>query len=334
MGLLAKDFWSFKHYLEAKRNKNGGDSGGLAGTVKTAKVADYHGPSPSKPAKQAERGKGWEIGVKMKGEPAPYKGVGTDPGQKKPEKGGFADEGDKDLIYEPEAGIVDKAGEGGSKKTTWPKSKDVPKPAMVKTKGESFLDKTRGMNLAEFAKHVRTGLVDSTGVVNYEQVRNAAVLAAGNRSAMRALVIEAKKAGGLHRLVAALLDMPETYTEIVSRMSVDPSVSRQIVRAMNDQYMEGVGPPAHTDDDEEEEGEAPDMSGDEPADNIEGEDMPPEEAGEEDDEDEPDLNFDSDTGSGGMTGMVDPKPAHQALADAIGKHKMMAKQMQSYMGSY
>src|SRR5499427_10976608 len=112
MALIATDFWTFKEYLVANRK--------LAKTPEKEGVPDYHGPKPTKPDKPATSGDNWSSGVKPKGTPSPYKGPGTDPGQKKGEKGGFADMGDKDLKYEPSAGQVAKAGEGGEKKKTWP----------------------------------------------------------------------------------------------------------------------------------------------------------------------------------------------------------------------
>jgi len=352
MAIIAKDYWTFKEYLDAKRK--------LVTTPKKEDVPDYHGPTPPKPDKPAVSGDNWSTGVKPKGTPAPYKGPGTDPGQKKGEKGGFLHMGDKELVYEPKAGIVDKAGEGGEKKKTWPHVATV-KHAGKKV--ESFLDKTKDMPLPEFAKYVQRQLKEHCGcedkeiphVIAYtsgpyhpdpiQAIKYVAFLASENENIMRALLREARQLGCVDSLVEGLLAIPETYIEIVHRMTVDPGVSNQIVRAMNDQYVtylqhvkEGVGPPAHRD--EEEDSDDPSLDSESEPDNIEGEDQPPgddpepegDAEGPEADTDEP--GFDPDTGSGGMSTGGNGGLAHLNLADAIKKHKEMQKSMATYMGSY
>jgi hypothetical protein len=353
MAIIAKDYWTFKEYLDAKRK--------LVTTPKKEDVPDYHGPKPTKPDKPAVSGDNWSTGVKPKGTPAPYKGPGTDPGQKKGEKGGFLHMGDKELVYEPDAGIVDKAGEGGTQKKTWPKVATV-KHAGKKV--ESFLDDTKDMPLPEFAKYVQKQLKEHCGcedkeiphVVAYtsgpyhpdpiQAIKYVAYLANENEHLMRALLRETRQLGCVDKLVEGLLGIPETYIEIVHRMTVDPGVSNQIVRAMNDQYQsvkEGVGPPAHQD--EEEDAEDPSNDTESEPDNIEGEDQPPgddpepepepdegdEEGGPEGDTDEP--AFDQNTASGGMSTGSNGL-AHLNLANAIKKHKEMQASMAQYMGSY
>jgi len=357
MAILATDFWTFKEYLDAKRK--------LVKTPKKEDVPDYHGPKPTKPDKPATSGDNWSSGVKPKGSPSPYKGPGTDPGQKKGEKGGFADMGDKDLKYEPKAGLVDKAGEGGEKKKSWPNVATV-KHAGAKAHEsllDPFLDRTKDMPLPEFAKYVQRQLTEHCGCENKEiphvvaytsgpyhpdpiqAIKYVAFLANENQNIMRALLREMKRLGSMDRLLEGLLSIPETYSEIVHHMSVDPTVSSRIVRAMNDQILkaEGVGPPAHRDEVDDE--PDPANNAESEPDRIEGEDEPPgddeepeEEEGEEDqpegDTDEP--SFDAATGSGGMTPGEGggTKFAAQNLADAIKKHKEMQQAMSAYMGSY
>src|SRR5262252_3036523 len=345
MALIATDFWTFKEYLDAKRK--------LVKTPKKEDVPDYHGPKPTKPDKPATSGDNSSTGEKPKGSPSPYRGPGTDPGQKKGEKGCFADMGDKALKYKPSAGQVAKAGEGGEQKKTWPNAATV-KHAGAKAHEsllDPFLSRTRDMPLPEFAKYVQRQMTEHCGcedkeiphVVAYtsgpyhpdpiQAIKYIAFLANENSNIMRALLREVKRVGCVDKLVEGLLTIPETYSEIVYNMAVDPAVSNQIARAMNDQLREGVGPPAHRDEVDEEPDPAKDDEMSEP-DNIEGEDSPPGDDEEpEGDSDEP--GFDADTGSGGMTtGEGGDKLAAQNLADAIKKHKEMAKTMSAYMGTY
>ncbi len=362
MAPIENNFFSWMEYLNNKKK--------LVTTPKKEEVPDYDGPTPTKPDKPATSGDHWSTGVKPKGTPAPYKGPGTDPGQKKGEKGGFGDMGDKELKYEPKAGIVDKAGEGGDKKKSWPNVATVKLPGQKKV--EAFLNHTKDMSLAEFAKYIKEQQQcegEMPNVIAYaagpfhpdpiQAIRYVTFLAAENQQIMSALLQEAKRIGCIDKMVDQLLDIPETYTEIVNKMSVDPSVSNQIARAMNDQYQEtkdGSFPKLSKEDEENLDrqdkeqrkvfvdknkeafkkklkniGEAcaPPAHKDETLDD-ETDDHAPDEESEPDNiegeeggsEDTDDPAFDTDTGSGGVTPNESPnKLAHQNLSDAIKKYK-------------
>lgn len=321
------EFKSFSEYMDHKSK--------LVTTPKKEKVPDYSGPNPTSPEKPVESGKHWEAGVKQKGKPSPYRAPGTDKGQRTADGGdkgkGFADMGDEDLVYEPEAGDVDKAGEGGKKIGTWPKSGP-------KTKTEAWLAKTKNLSLSAFAKEVRNGLVEHCGcedkkaphVVAYsvgayhpdpiQAINYVVYLTNENNNILRALMLEAKRRGCLDKYVHQMLQYPETYKALVEAMSdkrEGNSVSTRLTKALNDNYRhhvselsriygEETAPPMHLDD-EEEEGEdsalSPPEGMDEPEEEDEmgdGDEMPDmEDDGEMEDDDMGDSEMEDDADMGG-----------------------------------
>jgi hypothetical protein len=279
MGDKMAERMTFTEYLDSKKK--------LVTKPPVKKVPDYSSQVPVRPEKPAQRGKSWELMVKTKGEPEPYKAPGSDKdpglqaakdgsgkkvkGLKDGSKEGFGDMGDDKLKFKYDTDITT-AGEGGKKVKTWPL-----------TKTEEFLDKTKGMSLAEFTKHLReNNLLEHCGcekkeiphVVAYtsgpfhpdpiQAIKYVTFLSNENENIMRALIREAKRIGCLEKLVEELLDVPETYDQIAMKMDEGPAVAKNLVRAMRHQYanylnelraVEQVGPPMGMGDDDEEEDE-------------------------------------------------------------------------------
>lgn len=306
------EFTSFREYLDHKKK--------LVTTPKKEKVPDYSGPNPASPEKPAESGKNWKAGTKHKGKPAPYRAPGTDPGQRtadgKDKGKGFADMGDDDLVYEPDAGDVDKAGEGGKKLGTWPSG--------PKTKTEAWLAKTRKLSLPDFAKEVRKGILEHCGcenkkaphVVAYsvgayhpdpiQAINYVVYLTNENQNILRALMMEAKRHGCLNKYVNQLLLYPETYQALVEALSdkqEGASINNRLTKALNDHYRhkvselsriygEETAPPMHIDDEEEDDTGLSSPEGDEDADDSEGDDLDGDSEGDE--MSDPDLGDDSE----------------------------------------
>jgi len=266
---MSKTFHSFQEYMT--------DRGKVLSKPPVEATPDYKGPKPKSPAKGATKGKGWEVpNVGKKGTPAAYKS-GTDKAPKKAEKGGFADMGDKALVYEPGDGWyggkdgVSKSEQGvpgGSKSKTWPNTG---------SKTEAFLAKTEGMSTSQFAKHVKKGLNEHCGcenkkaphVVAYsvgafhpdpiQAIRYVTYLANENVNLRHALVREAKRAGCAATLLGELLQLPESYTALAKLIDSEQgeAFSRRLEKAIREnreelrkkaKLHEEVDEPAHKDD--------------------------------------------------------------------------------------
>ena len=264
-----KTFHSFQEYMT--------DRGKVVSKPPVESTPTYKGPKPKSPAKAATKGKGWEVpNVGKKGRPGAYKS-GTDKAPKKAEKGGFADMGDKSLVYEPGdtavggTGSVSKSEQGmpgGSKKTGWPKGG---------SKTESFLAATKGMSTSQFAKHVKKGLNEHCGcenkkaphVVAYsvgafhpdpiQAIRYVTYLANENVNLRHALVREAKRAGCAAGLLGELLQLPESYVALAKLLDSKQGevFSRRLEKAVREnreelrkkaKLHEEVDEPAHDDD--------------------------------------------------------------------------------------
>jgi len=295
-------FKSFSNYISERRKGPSvkqeylDDQGKLVEKPKVRVVADYDGPDPKSPPKS----KGAEDG-------APYRPANAAEKAKKPESGGFADLGDKKLVYDPKT-------EGGSSKMTvlgteigsdWPK-----------TKTENFLHATKNMSSSQFAKYMLESCacdMSNVPTVSYglngkhhphpsEAVRYVTAITGQNIKLMESLVFEMKAQGNLSMLLAVMLEHRDTYnalTNLLEDEEFGPTRAKHFARALS----EAVGPPMGFGDEEEEvppeegeEGEegppmdgeeAPPEEGDDLGDlggeeGEEEEDMPPEE-GEEDD---------------------------------------------------
>jgi hypothetical protein len=207
----------FQEYLD-KNNKLQ-----TSGKVKT--IADYEGKVDTKPVKEKKHkdagGKGQD------GELKPYKG-GTD--AKDPNKGklndGFASKGDKKLKYAPKNGVPAK--EGGKKTATWPK-----------TKTQEWIDRTKGMSLAEFTKNLRSeafkGLDEcACQEAPHNAIKETISVCKCNQKYISALVREMKRNGMFGRLFGEMIQHPEAYKVLAKLMEKDESYSRKLVKAMNE----------------------------------------------------------------------------------------------------
>ena len=214
----------FQEYLDANNKLK------TSGTVK--KIADYEGKVDTKPVKETKHkdagGKGQD------GEIKPYKG-GTD--AKDPNKGkltdGFADKGDKKLKYT----LDDKVGKttdgvpGGKGAATWPK-----------TKTQEWVEKTRHLSLAEFTKAVRDEAfegLENTKEAPHNSIKETVSACKCNKKHVSALVREMKRNGLFGKLVAEMVQHPETFKALSILMERDESYARKLVSAMN----EMIAPP-------------------------------------------------------------------------------------------
>lgn len=207
-----------------------------SGTVKT--IADFEGEVDSKPPKEKKHkdagGKGQD------GEIKPYHagGVAKDPNKGK-NTDGFAEKGDKKLKYEPNTDVPKKVGEGGKKTATWPK-----------TESQEWLEKTRGMSLAEFTKTVRDEALNGLDKCDCKDpvtaVKEAVNVCKCNERYISALVREMKRNGLFGKFFTESLVHPEAFSVLAGLMEQDESYSRRLVRAMN----EMVAPPMGEEEDE------------------------------------------------------------------------------------
>ncbi len=220
---------TFAEYLDNKNKMR--DSGVVQ------QVADYSGPSASKPAKEKKHK---DAGGKGQGDLKPYAG-GTN--AKDPNKGkitgGFADKGDSSLKYTPGKGKLGKSDKkagipGGKEVKSWPKTQE-------------WIDRTKDLSLAEFTKQIQKttskGLDECAcqNVAPLEVVKQTVTLAKANGSVMSSLVREMKRQKTYNKFVAEMLQHEQTYKVIAKFLEHDESYARRLVRAMN----EMVGPPAH-----------------------------------------------------------------------------------------
>ncbi len=263
---LKEGYPKFHEYLAS--------SGKTVEKAPVEKVADYKGPKASRPPKSgawledADR-KGKKKGV---GTPAPYSAPGSDPGQKKGERG-FGDQGAKELVYCPGTDT----GAKGQKQGTWPKH----------TKIESFLSATKDMSTEEYVKAMRDRTIN--GGLEYEAIRYIAT----NPITLTALVREVRRQGNLETLLETLLEIPDAHKILVEALAENPRFQKALSRAMDDNVLEMIGPPMHKDEDEEDEDEESEPTPEGGAhDSLD--DMEPEDDEDEDDDDEEDHEDDDD----------------------------------------
>ena len=218
----------FQEYLDRNNKLNAN------GTVKT--VADYEGKTDTKPVKENKHkdagGKGQD------GEIHPYKG-GTD--AKDPNKGkltdGFADKGDKNLKYQPKTDVPAKVGEGGVKKATWPK-----------TKTQEWVDRTKGMSLAEFTKTIRKESLDGLSEcacqeAPHNSIKETVDVCKCNQKYVSALVREMKRNGLFGKLMKEMVTHPETFKALAILMERDEMYARKLAKAMNEMVAPPMGDP-------------------------------------------------------------------------------------------
>jgi len=182
----------------------------------------------------------------MDGAPKPYKNGkdGTVPSIGK----GLADEGPKDLVYNPN--------------TKMGNSPNIPGGTEVK----SFLDETKHMTTEEFARHMKS----KTGFDAIKSIKDLVKLAETNKNLFFNLAYEVKRNGKLADLLEALLGIPETYPTIAKLVKEDTTEGR--VKYLYNAINEAVAPPVGMDDtddgEEHEDGEEDEMDVEHPDDDA------------------------------------------------------------------
>lgn len=255
---------------------------------------------------------------------SPY--VAKDNKKKNSEKG-LAELGHEECKYEPD-------------------TKNAKKP----TKTESFINKTKGMSIAEFTKYMleecgcgMVGGEDLPSVTAYttgkfqphppEVIRYISVLADKNQGILENLVSTMISMGYLNKLLKAIFEHPQAYEELTALFSDDqdgPSRCGSFVGAMNNSYSkfvqdqaglyESVSSPLGFDDYEDEEGSEESEEGDEEDEDLEDvmDDESPEEDSEDSDESEDMGEEDSEEGDeeenlDGEESLEESKPEERRL---------------------
>lgn len=242
----------FKNFQEYLDNKNK-----LVTTGVEKVVADYDGPVPTKPA-TPEGGK----------EQNPYLPANA---AKKPDtpEDGFANTGDKSLVYEPDTKVPSTPNFGTVVNNDW-----------TKTKTQEWLDRTKGMSLAEFTKtiHKQVSKIKECKVTDRSQaIKYVAECCKGNATTRAALIREMKKSGSFKALIKDLFENSDVYP-ILAKLMVNEEVCQRLANAINEE----VAPPAHKELMKKMSMPTPD----EIPDNISGEEMPPEDSDDPDAEEE------------------------------------------------
>ena len=237
-----------------------------------------------------------------------------------------------------------------------PNTKTAPK---IKTKTESFIEKTKGMSISEFTKYMMQecgcGSVNDDTlpfITAYsagkfqphppEAIRYVTVLADKNQGILENLVSQMISMGSLGKLMKVVFDHPEAYEELTNMMSDEgdgPTRCKSFAGAMNNSYTkflsdqdglyESVSSPVgfeaeDMEGEEEEDFGDEDMEGEEEEDfgdeDMEGEDS---EGSEEDfgDEDSEEKSHEP------MPKRLKKKFAHHHLLDAMKNHESMLKAM-------
>jgi hypothetical protein len=180
-------------------------NGKLVEKPATEIVADYKGAQVNAPEKGKPYKNGKDVTVPSIGK-------------------GLADEGPKDLVYNPNL-------KGGN-------SDNIPGGTNVK----SFLDETRNMSTEEFARHMKGKI----GFDAIKSVKDLVKLSETNKSLFFNLAYEVKRNGKLSDLLEALLGIPETYKTIAQLVKEDATESR--VKYLYNAINEAVAPPIGMDD--------------------------------------------------------------------------------------
>lgn len=225
-------YMTFQEYLD-RNNK-------LKTKASVAQIADFDGSVDSKPAREKKHkdagGKG------QSGESKPYKG-GSD--AKDPNKGqmmdGLAHKGDQKMKYMPDTtqGKDHDNIPGGKKAASWPK-----------TETQDWLDRTKGMSLAEFTKTVRESTLKGLDEcacqeAPHETIKKIVHVCKCNNNNVSALVREMKRNGLFDNLMSEMANHPEAFHAIASLME-DESNARKFAKALN----EMVAPPLGNDSEE------------------------------------------------------------------------------------
>jgi hypothetical protein len=217
-------YMKFQEYLD--RNKK------VSNSAPVKKIADYEGPIDNKPPKEKKHKNSG--GDAPGGGGHPYK-AGSD--GKDPNKGklndGFAGKGDSKLKYTPDTDLPKDVASGGSKVKTWPK-----------TKTQEWVDRTRGMSLAEFTKAIRDEALKGLEECGCQKapdknIKDTVNLCKCNKKNIGAFVREMKRNGLFGKLALEMVQHPETFKVLALAMEKDESYARKLVKAIN----EMVAPP-------------------------------------------------------------------------------------------
>jgi len=234
---------------------------------KIAVVSDYDGPSPAAP----EFGKTPEHsgGKGQSGKVHPYKGGKNAPDPNKGHgKDGLGHKGDKSHHYMPK-----------TQHTNTVSNKELKSYPNIKT--SEWINKTKGLSLAEFAKKVRTqrmkGLDEGTSVA-YDAIRETVSVCQRNYSYIADVVLEMRRKGIFESVFAYMAQQPESMPVVTHLMETDYTFARKLAEAVG----EMVGPPIGDEDHEEDHHDDEDMHHD---DEHEDEDDHDEDDHDEDDED-------------------------------------------------
>lgn len=336
---------SIKEYLDEK---------GKLAAPKVTKVADYTGPDPKAPEAPKTKGKNWDSGTSA-GTPSPYRTPISNNSKSSSEEG-FADKGSKDLVYEPDTETSKDSGylPGG-------------KVVDVKSKTESFINKTKNMSMKEFTEYMveECGCAGMGGedsdlpMVNAyssgkfhpyppEAIKYVVVLADKNEKIMENLVHEMKRSGGLGKIIKSLMEHPEAYDEMTSLFEDGEEGhkrAKKMAGSMADKYSrfldeqnglyETVSPPVGIEDDSEDE-EGNDEDGDmNPQDSDSDEENPDGEENPDMGDDEQGLEKSPDgTDQSSNAKKLKKKFAHHNVIDAMAGHPPMLDAMKSYMNGY
>lgn len=291
-------FRSFQEYLTHDKKIK---------TPATEMVPDYKGPSSSAPPKaEVDKNAG---GAKSNMAPKPYM---ANKMAKNPNKSsdGFADMGDKELVYEPETVVKSSEHE---KLPTWPKTTSV----------SEWLRNTKNMSNSSFI----SGMRNETNNMSYGQIKEAVHLCSKSQANMSQLVMELKRSNLIDSFLSEACKHENTIKAIIEEIKVNNTFQKM----MNEMgYMDGDSSNGEEEDDEfkiDGEGEGDeDMEGDEDSEDDEDhededdEDHDEEGEGDEDHdmegEGEGDHDMDGDEHHDGEDGEGD-----SALSKSIGGHR-------------
>ncbi|RTK93285.1 MAG: hypothetical protein EKK64_10265 [Neisseriaceae bacterium] len=201
-------FKKFDEYLVSK-NK----------TITTApveKVAEFKGTIPAKPEKEKkDKDSG---GSGQVGSPYPYKSGSDAKDPNKEDKSGLAYKGDNKLKYEP------KTEEAPKKVPSWPK-----------TKMQEWLDKTKKMSTAEFAKNIKSDIQKGLDECQQplETVKNAVKICKCNEQHISVLVRELKRNQMFESFFNEMIQHPECY-KIIANLMENEFHSKKLMKAMNE----------------------------------------------------------------------------------------------------
>ena len=275
-------FRSFQEYLTHDKKIK---------TPATEMVPDYKGPSSSAPPKaEADKNAG---GAKSNMAPKPYM---ANKMAKNPNKSsdGFADMGDKELVYEPETVVKSSEHE---KLPTWPKTTSV----------SEWLRTTKNMSNSTFI----SGMRNETNNMSYGQIKEAVHLCSKSQANMSQLVMELKRSNLIDSFLSEACKHENTIKAIIEEIKVNNTFQKM----MNEMgYMDGDSSNGEEDDELK-------LGGDEEGEGDEDHDEDHDEGDEDHDEgDEDHDEGDEDHDEGDEDHDEGDEEKDSALSKSIGGH--------------